>query len=159
MLNAMRTMISISQSKTKLKNNNTMLSKEQIQEVVNWMNGWEQLKGTAIPLRFKEEFLAKQLKSSPQPSMSLIDEIRSIGKDTDEETLRMLQHNFDQTINKIKQVAKFGSTYLILKANEIYPQCMVRLISEGFKVEDVNTPPDYTRSYPPDLANNIIISW
>ncbi len=36
------------------------LNKEQIQKVIDWMNTWEQLKDTAIPLRFKEEF-TKQL--------------------------------------------------------------------------------------------------
>jgi len=36
------------------------LNKEQIQKVIHWMNTWEQLKDTAIPLRFKEEF-TKQL--------------------------------------------------------------------------------------------------
>lgn len=36
------------------------LNKEQIEKVINWMNTWEQLKNTAIPLRFKEEF-TKQL--------------------------------------------------------------------------------------------------
>lgn len=33
------------------------LTKEQIQAVINWMNTWDQLKDTAIPLRFKEDFI------------------------------------------------------------------------------------------------------
>lgn len=32
------------------------LTDEQINGVINWMNQWEQLKGTAIPIRFKEDF-------------------------------------------------------------------------------------------------------
>ena len=36
------------------------LNKEQIEKVIDWMNTWEQLKNTAIPLRLKEEFM-KQL--------------------------------------------------------------------------------------------------
>lgn len=32
------------------------LTKEQIEEVIKWMNTWEQLKNTAIPMRFKEDF-------------------------------------------------------------------------------------------------------
>jgi hypothetical protein len=32
------------------------LTEEQINGVINWMNKWEQLKGTAIPIRFKEDF-------------------------------------------------------------------------------------------------------
>ena len=36
------------------------LNKEQIEKVIDWMNSWEQLKDTAIPLRFKEDFM-KQL--------------------------------------------------------------------------------------------------
>ena len=32
------------------------LSKEQIESVIEWMNTWEQLKDTAIPIRFKEDF-------------------------------------------------------------------------------------------------------
>lgn len=35
------------------------LSPEQIQAVIEWMNTWEQLKDTAIPMRFKEDFLHK----------------------------------------------------------------------------------------------------
>ena len=34
----------------------TKLTPKQIEAVVNWMNDWEQLKGTSIPLRFKEDF-------------------------------------------------------------------------------------------------------
>ena len=32
------------------------LKAEQIDEVVRWMNTWEQLKDTAIPIRFKEYY-------------------------------------------------------------------------------------------------------
>ena len=32
------------------------LTQDQIDAVVDWMNTWEQLKGTAIPLRFKEDW-------------------------------------------------------------------------------------------------------
>ncbi len=32
------------------------LTKEQVNAIVDWLNNWDQLKGTAIPLRFKEEF-------------------------------------------------------------------------------------------------------
>lgn len=32
------------------------LTKEQVNEVIKWMETWEQLKGTAIPIRFKEDF-------------------------------------------------------------------------------------------------------
>lgn len=35
------------------------LSPEQIEAVIQWMNTWEQLKDTAIPMRFKEDFLHK----------------------------------------------------------------------------------------------------
>ena len=44
------------------------LNKEQIQKVIDWMNTWEQLKNTAIPLRFKEEF-TKQLTLTDVSSM------------------------------------------------------------------------------------------
>ena len=36
------------------------LTKEQILEVVDWMNSWEQMRGTAIPIRFKEDFMQSQ---------------------------------------------------------------------------------------------------
>lgn len=36
------------------------LTQDQIDAVVDWMNNWEQLKDTAIPLRFKEDW-TKQL--------------------------------------------------------------------------------------------------
>lgn len=32
------------------------LTPEQIDNVVMWLNTWEQLKDTAIPIRFKEDF-------------------------------------------------------------------------------------------------------
>ena len=32
------------------------LTNEQIDVVINWMNSWEQLRDTAIPIRFKEDF-------------------------------------------------------------------------------------------------------
>lgn len=33
------------------------LTPQQVERVVEWMNEWNQLKGTAIPIRFKEDFL------------------------------------------------------------------------------------------------------
>jgi hypothetical protein len=35
------------------------LNQKQMLEIYNWLNKWEQLFGTAIPLRFKEEFINK----------------------------------------------------------------------------------------------------
>lgn len=32
------------------------LNDTQIQAVIDWMNRWQQLKDTAIPIRFKEDF-------------------------------------------------------------------------------------------------------
>jgi hypothetical protein len=32
------------------------LTKDQIEMVIDWLNQWEQLKGGAIPIRFKEDF-------------------------------------------------------------------------------------------------------
>lgn len=32
------------------------LTKDQINAVINWMNEWDQLKDTAIPIRFEEHF-------------------------------------------------------------------------------------------------------
>ena len=39
------------------------LTQDQIDAVVDWMNNWEQLEGTAIPIRFKEDW-TKQLNSA-----------------------------------------------------------------------------------------------
>lgn len=39
------------------------LSEEQINTVYEWLNTWEQLRNTAIPLRFKEEFKNNDLLS------------------------------------------------------------------------------------------------
>ncbi|NQZ74535.1 MAG: hypothetical protein HRT61_00225, partial [Ekhidna sp.] len=36
------------------------LTQDQIDAVIDWMNNWEQLKDTAIPLRFKQDW-EKQL--------------------------------------------------------------------------------------------------
>ena len=43
------------------------LTHEQIDVVINWMNTWEQLKDTAIPIRFKEDFTKQipQIKKTP----------------------------------------------------------------------------------------------
>ena len=41
--------------------NSGQLTEEQVEAVVQWMETWEQLKGTAIPMRFKGDF-AKHLK-------------------------------------------------------------------------------------------------
>lgn len=35
------------------------LTHDQIESVIDWLNSWEQLKGTAIPLRFKEDWTNK----------------------------------------------------------------------------------------------------
>ena len=35
------------------------LTNEQIKAIIEWLNSWEQLKDTAIPLRFKEDFPVK----------------------------------------------------------------------------------------------------
>jgi len=43
------------------------LTKEQINSVVAWMNTWEQLKNTAIPIRFKEDF-----RYSDKPPLGLV---------------------------------------------------------------------------------------
>ena len=32
------------------------LTQDQIDAVIDWMNNWEQLKDTAIPLRFKQDW-------------------------------------------------------------------------------------------------------
>lgn len=34
------------------------LTKEQHEAIYKWLQGWEQLHNTAIPIRFKEEFIA-----------------------------------------------------------------------------------------------------
>jgi|GEM_PF-4338295 hypothetical protein len=40
----------------------TQLTPEQIETVIEWMNEWEQLKNTVIPIRFKEDFMKKLTK-------------------------------------------------------------------------------------------------
>lgn len=49
------------------------LKAEQIDEVVRWMNTWEQLRDTAIPIRFKE-YYTEQL-HKPDVSGSLPQEV------------------------------------------------------------------------------------
>jgi hypothetical protein len=49
------------------------LTIEQIECVINWMNTWEQLKDTAIPIRFKNDFI-KQLGTSEKPPIGIIPE-------------------------------------------------------------------------------------
>ncbi len=46
------------------------LLKEQIDAIVEWMNNWEQLQGTAIPIRFEEDW-SKQINFSDLPTPSL----------------------------------------------------------------------------------------
>ena len=38
---------------------NNLLTVEQISVIVNWMDTWDQLRGTAIPIRFIESFKNK----------------------------------------------------------------------------------------------------
>ena len=38
---------------------NVALTQDQMQAVLDWMNEWDQLKDTAIPLRFKEVWIDK----------------------------------------------------------------------------------------------------
>lgn len=35
------------------------LNQNQIEEVIEWLNTWDQLKNTVIPIRFKEDFKSK----------------------------------------------------------------------------------------------------
>ena len=35
---------------------NMKLTDKEVEAVVEWMNTWDQLRGTSIPMRFKEEF-------------------------------------------------------------------------------------------------------
>ena len=37
-------------------------TKDQLEYILQWLNSWEQLKGSAIPLRFKEVFLTPKEK-------------------------------------------------------------------------------------------------
>lgn len=41
-------------------NPKTPFTTDQIETVIDWMNTWEQLKDTAIPIRFKEDFTIKK---------------------------------------------------------------------------------------------------
>lgn len=36
-----------------------VLTKEQIEDVIEWLNDWNQLRDTAIPMRFKEEYMQR----------------------------------------------------------------------------------------------------
>ena len=47
------------------------LTNDQINVVTNWMNTWEQLKDTAIPLRFQEDF-SKQIPHLSNPPIGII---------------------------------------------------------------------------------------
>lgn len=47
------------------------LTHEQIETVINWMNGWEQLKDTAIPIRFKADF-ENQIKGVKRPPIGIM---------------------------------------------------------------------------------------
>ena len=47
------------------------LTDEQVQIIVNWLNTWEQLRNTAIPLRFKEHFTNKMAKLPEPPQWPL----------------------------------------------------------------------------------------
>lgn len=45
----------------------SQLTDGQIDAVVQWMNTWEQLRNTAIPIRFKEDFTGRGLVSKKPP--------------------------------------------------------------------------------------------
>lgn len=43
----------------------SQLTTDQIEAVVEWMNTWEQLKNTVIPIRFKEDFTKGLQRGNP----------------------------------------------------------------------------------------------
>jgi hypothetical protein len=47
------------------------LTHSQISMVVDWMNGWEQLRDTVIPIRFKEAFESR-IKEINRPPLGLM---------------------------------------------------------------------------------------
>tara|TARA_R110002153_G_scaffold271657_1_gene439337 strand:+ start:115 stop:432 length:318 start_codon:yes stop_codon:yes gene_type:complete len=91
------------------------LNKEQIEKVIDWMNTWEQLKNTAIPLRFKEEFM-KQL-ILPVVSCSYIILYHNQEWDEFEGTLEQAIEHL-KADSRYKDYGRNGAT--IFKGKDIY---------------------------------------
>lgn len=47
------------------------LTQDQIQAVIDWMNNWDQLKGTSIPIRFKEDWMKQVDQNNERPPIGL----------------------------------------------------------------------------------------
>lgn len=79
------------------------LNKSQISGVIDWINTWEQLKDTAIPLRFEEDFMSK-LKAEQENER--FDQVLQKGIDNSRlnepltETLNELEQKLDLAISK-----------------------------------------------------------
>ncbi len=58
------------------------LSEEQLQAQVDWLNTWEQLKDTAIPMRFYEQFSKNLQLDGLEENISLWNKIKKgFGRD------------------------------------------------------------------------------
>ena len=66
------------------------LTIEQIDEVVKWMNTWQDLKYTVIPIRFREDF-TKQLQqhSVGGPASASVPEGERLGNEAGEKSVRV----------------------------------------------------------------------
>jgi hypothetical protein len=56
------------------------LTQDQIDAVVHWMNNWEQLKNTAIPIRFKEDWTKPYAETEIPPEQELIEIAYRLGR-------------------------------------------------------------------------------
>ncbi len=59
----------------------TDFTENQIQTVIDWMNAWEQLRGTVIPIRFKEDFTKQtDVEKVKQDLLNLLDKLSKLIK-------------------------------------------------------------------------------
>ena len=134
-----------------------ILSQDQIRFVIDWMNTWEQLRDTAIPLRFKEEFsefLDKKeagdkykeyrvtdeeashfLKTTKNNNMS--EEVKRITAKEAAEITEKQGHGrmLEKVYSKIERAANIG-------LHNIHYECLTKeivdiLTKDGYKVEHV----------------------
>jgi hypothetical protein len=91
------------------------LTEDQIQVVIEWMNTWEQLKDTAIPIRFKEDFMPKEDKM--QRYRNIVNTIvSSYGSGISlDDTANYLKNQIEPTLNPNTDTSKvedeFKKTY------------------------------------------------
>lgn len=135
------------------------LSHEQIEAVIQWMNTWEQLKDTAIPMRFKEDFLHKSDDERLCEKLrreKIGDELKLISDKMDKKSKQELLQNplVKEIAQKYAQKVIDGSLAIpksalwddFVKSNEPVREWEILELDESFHLNGTNTPSLYFKA-------------